>query len=304
MTRRAIACACVAMLAQPAAAAEVPQFFPLNDGRAVSYVSSGTKFFPLRPSSTTLRPRVITPPVQAAAPMRSVEVRPTLTQTTSTTASPPSPSEARDFKVERYQPRPRAVFRLRNQQQDTISAAPVRSVSSTAVAPLPKDNHGNRELASNAPYSSSFYGASHIGLTEHSWPMDLATKQRVSSGFGMRRHPVTGSSAFHKGVDIAAPIGSAVRASADGVVEETGQDGLIGKFVRLRHPDGSQSLYGHLSAIYVKEADWLTRNQNLGAVGNTGRTTGSHLHFALNVDGQAMDPMQYLGRPEHEVASR
>lgn len=294
---------CVAALAQHGFAADAPRFFALNSGTSVSYVASGNKFLPLRPSAartgagvssfnTTLRAR--TAPVQND----SREVRP---MAAAAPAQPSQPAPApQTFAVKRYQPVPRATFRLRT-QPETAMAAPVQGVT---VAPAPHDNYGNKELASNAPYSSSFYGASNIGLTLHSWPVDVSTQQRISSGFGMRSHPVTGRNAFHKGVDIAAATGSPVLASADGVVEETGQDGLIGKYVRLRHPDGSQSLYGHLSAVIVKEADWLTRYQPLGAVGSTGRTTGPHLHYALQVDGQAMDPMRYLNKPGSQLASR
>lgn len=293
-TRLYTALACLATLAQPCFAEDAPRFIPLASGHAVSYVASGNKFLPLR-SGTTLHPRAVTR-------TDAREVRPTQQPSQQQMAEAVSQATSSSgFSVKRYQPAPRAVFRLRNQSPATATAAPVQKVS---IAPTPRDNNGNHELTSNAPYSSSFYGSSHIGLTEHTWPVELSAQQRISSGFGMRSHPVTGRDAFHKGVDIAAPSGSAVLASADGVVEETGQDGLIGKYVRLRHPDGSQSLYGHLSSLNVKEADWLKRHQQLGAVGTTGRTTGPHLHFALNVDGQAMDPMPYLAKTGREVASR
>lgn len=261
------------------ALAEAARFFPLNQGQARSYISSGNKFLPLRgmnAATSTVRPRVVRP----TAPMAAEQ-------------------QTSGFVVRRYEPPQRAMYRLRN--QTPAIAAPTERLG---VAPIPRDNHGNKELTSNAPYSASFYGASNIGLTEHTWPVDLRAYKRISSGFGMREHPVTGQTAFHKGVDFAAPTGTAVLASADGVVEETGQDMLIGKFVRLRHPDGSQSLYGHLSTVSVQETAWLNRYDKLGEVGTTGRTTGPHLHYALNVDGKPMNPMQYLTKPSQLVASK
>jgi murein DD-endopeptidase MepM/ murein hydrolase activator NlpD len=281
---------CFVLLAQPCVAQDNTRFLPLADARSNGYLTSGNKFLPLRAGApTTIRPRII---VQNG--VREVRAM-TATSASPATATATPTTQTASFAVKRYEPQPRATFRLRGQP------APTERLS---VSPIPRDNNGNKELTSNAPYSASFYGASNIGLTEHTWPVELSAQQRISSGFGMRNHPVTGRDAFHKGVDIAAATGSDVIASADGVVEETGQDMLIGKYVRLRHPDGSQSLYGHLSAITVQETNWLNRHDKLGEVGSTGRTTGPHLHYALNLDGKAMDPMDYLTKPSRQVAAR
>ncbi len=207
------------------------------------------------------------------------------------------------YALKRYQPRQRALPSVGTNGYYRAPSV-VKSSFSPVARPVALTPNTSKELSSNAPYNPNFYGSSEIGITAHTWPVDLRANQRISSGFGFRKHPVTGRGALHNGVDIAAATGTPVVASADGIVEETGQDNLIGKFVKLRHPDGSQSLYGHLSRVDVQEAAWLKRYQPLGAVGSTGRTTGPHLHYALNLDGKAMDPMTYLTKPSPQMASR
>lgn len=267
--------------------AQETRFFPL---RPSVYTASGNNFLVLRPgeagntasSTTTIRPRTVRfGATDTAAPPPAAQ---------------PAPSE-NFYSLKRYQPLQRHSYSLNNglQRENLQLRNTFASPSRTSTT---------KELASKAPYNQGFYGTAYAGGTEQSWPVDLAAYKGISSGFGWRNHPVTGHNAFHKGVDLAAPSGAAVLASADGIVEEASQDRLLGKFVKLRHTDGSQSLYGHLSAIYVKQGDWLSRQQRLGAVGATGRTTGPHLHYSLNVNDQAVNPMEYLTRPPRLVASR
>lgn len=199
--------------------------------------------------------------------------------------------------IQRYQPSGRRSY--------VLSTGPKSfPLPKTGFFAAPTAQSAGDAPKSDAPYSAGFYGAAYAGGTEQSWPVDPAAYKGMSSGFGWRKHPTTGRGAFHKGVDLAAPSGAPVLASADGIVEETGREALLGNYVRLRHTDGSQSLYGHLSAIHVKKGDWLNRQQRLGAVGSTGRSTGPHLHYALNVNDQAVNPMPYLTPPSQFLASR
>ena len=120
---------------------------------------------------------------------------------------------------------------------------------------------------------------------------------RYSSDFGERVHPVTHAESFHEGLDIAAPVGAPARAAAAGTVTKAGPAGTYGNLVVLRHADGSETRYAHLSAIGVEVGDRVTAGQPLGAVGATGRVTGPHLHFEVRVDGHAVDPAPLLPAP-------
>lgn len=131
----------------------------------------------------------------------------------------------------------------------------------------------------------------------HIWPLRRASKQYISSGFGMRKDPFTGKPAFHQGIDIAAPTGTQVVASADGLVEEVGEHKRLGKFVKVGHANGDYTLYGHLSAARVREGMEVLAGQVLGAVGSTGRSTGPHLDFSLRREGEAIDPLPHLNVP-------
>ncbi|MCO6419192.1 M23 family metallopeptidase [Siccirubricoccus sp. KC 17139] len=122
---------------------------------------------------------------------------------------------------------------------------------------------------------------------------------QVSSGFGPRRHPVLGFTRQHQGVDFAAPRGTAVFAAADGVVAEAGWRGGYGRMLRLTHADGTETLYGHLSAIEaaMKPGTPVRQGEVIGRVGATGLATGPHLHFEVIAQGHAVDPARLEAMP-------
>jgi murein DD-endopeptidase MepM/ murein hydrolase activator NlpD len=107
----------------------------------------------------------------------------------------------------------------------------------------------------------------------------------LASGFGYRRDPFTEDMHFHRGVDLAAPAGTVVRAALDGKVITAGYDSVLGNYILIRHQINYSSLYGHLSQIWVKRGSTVTRGQRIGAVGNTGKSTGPHLHFEIRRRG-------------------
>jgi hypothetical protein len=113
----------------------------------------------------------------------------------------------------------------------------------------------------------------------------------LTSGFGTRRHPVLGYVRAHKGVDYGAPTGTPVWAVSDGVVERAGWSGGCGKSVTLRHQGGLETVYCHLSAVYVRAGEHVGQKQVLGAVGQTGLATGPHLHFAVKRGGVFVNPL-------------
>ena len=117
---------------------------------------------------------------------------------------------------------------------------------------------------------------------------------RISSYFGPRRSPFTGLMTVHAGVDFAAPIGTEVLAARSGVVEETGVDPVMGNFVLLGHDGAYQTFYGHLDRVDVRLNDRLSSGSIMGTVGNTGLSTGSHLHFEVRQGGIPRDPLLHL----------
>lgn len=126
---------------------------------------------------------------------------------------------------------------------------------------------------------------------------------RVSSGFGPRAAPVAGASTDHNGIDYAVPVGTPVKAAAPGVVVSVSEDGKSGKFVRVRHPDGTISGYAHLSAQDVQRGQVVKQGDILGASGATGTTSGPNLHFTLFKDGKNIDPASLLDKPTPEAVA-
>ncbi|MCE9578764.1 MAG: peptidoglycan DD-metalloendopeptidase family protein [Deltaproteobacteria bacterium] len=124
-------------------------------------------------------------------------------------------------------------------------------------------------------------------------PFAMPVHGRLSSGFGDRIDPITHTHIPHPGLDIAAREGTEVDAAAAGKVVRAGAAGTYGNLVVIRHPNGLETRYAHLSAVTVKEGDHVDTGDPVGLVGHTGRATGPHLHFEVRRDGVAMDP-----RPE------
>ncbi len=119
---------------------------------------------------------------------------------------------------------------------------------------------------------------------------------QVTSLFGPRKDPFTGREEFHTGIDIGAQAGTDVHAARDGTVEETGTNDVLGNFIVLSHPGGYQTVYGHLSAIRVTIGARVNSGSVIGAVGQTGRATGPHLHFEVKRKGNVTDPFPLLAR--------
>lgn len=115
---------------------------------------------------------------------------------------------------------------------------------------------------------------------------------RISSGFGMRKHPILGYSKMHKGIDFAAPEGTPILASGDGVIEIAGRTGGYGNYVKIRHTDNYETAYGHMSAYGrgIKAGIHVTQGQVIGYVGSTGQSTGPHLHYEIVIDGEQVNP--------------
>lgn len=117
---------------------------------------------------------------------------------------------------------------------------------------------------------------------------------RLSSGFGRRTAPKRGASTYHKGIDWATPTGTAVVASSGGTVAKAGWGSGYGYVVYINHPDGRQTRYGHLSKVLVSAGQTVSQGQRIALSGNTGVSTGPHVHFEILINGSQVNPLSYL----------
>ena len=124
----------------------------------------------------------------------------------------------------------------------------------------------------------------------------------LTSGFGMRTHPVLGGRRQHAGVDLAAPTGTPVYATADGVVSRADWFSSYGLYISLEHGGSMQTRYGHLSRLAVAAGDTVKKGDLIGYVGSTGRSTGPHLHYEVRVEGLAVNPIPYMVESEAQLA--
>jgi murein DD-endopeptidase MepM/ murein hydrolase activator NlpD len=136
-------------------------------------------------------------------------------------------------------------------------------------------------------------------------PSDKPIKSEVSftSGFGVRSDPFHAGAAMHPGIDLAGAIGTPIYATADGTVLRAGwNSGGYGNLVEIDHGRGITTRFGHLSAILVHDGDRITRGQLIGRMGSTGRSTGSHLHYEVRIDGRAVNPIPFMKSTDYVLA--
>ena len=129
-----------------------------------------------------------------------------------------------------------------------------------------------------------------LEATPSIWP----TSGWVTSGFAWRTSPFTGKREFHKGIDISAPRGTPIYAPARGNVTFSGRDGSYGLSIRLKHNSSLSTRFAHLHRIAIKSGQTVTRGELIGYVGNTGRSTGPHLHYEVRLNGVPVNPKRYI----------
>ncbi len=132
-------------------------------------------------------------------------------------------------------------------------------------------------------------------------PLGKPCRGYISSYYGYRRDPFTGKRAFHSGIDIVARYGAPVRATADGVVWRVGYSRGLGRYVKIRHKHGFMTVYGHLRKYVVKRGERVKKGEIIGYVGNTGRSTGPHLHYEIRRWGRSLNPLRFI-RAERRLA--
>jgi hypothetical protein len=173
-------------------------------------------------------------------------------------------------------------------------------------------NRGHASLGADYGASLSAFNMMKVGLLLASYPSDVSSPFRekiydnsatpsiwpvrgvITAGFGQRMDPFTGEGAFHSGVDIAAPVGTPVRAVADGILFHAGPDSSYGNEALIDHGYGLTTKYGHLRSLTVVVGQEVSRGEIIGTVGMTGRTTGPHLHYEVLVGGTPVNPVNYL----------
>jgi murein DD-endopeptidase MepM/ murein hydrolase activator NlpD len=135
---------------------------------------------------------------------------------------------------------------------------------------------------------------SRMGRLMNTLPLRWPIHGPVNSEYGERRSPWTGKPERHGGIDIGATAGTPVRSPAAGTVIVASAGGGFGKHVKLDHGNGVRSLYGHLSELDVRAGQRVEKDQVLGLVGSTGRSTGPHLHYEVRVEGKRVNPRDFL----------
>lgn len=130
----------------------------------------------------------------------------------------------------------------------------------------------------------------------------ISADLHFSSYFGVRSDPFRGTAAMHAGVDIPGAKGTPIHATADGIVERAGRAGGYGNLVEIDHGKGIETRYGHLSKILVEPNQRVKRGQVIALMGSTGRSTGSHLHYEVRIDGRAVNPMPFLQTADYLTA--
>jgi murein DD-endopeptidase MepM/ murein hydrolase activator NlpD len=124
--------------------------------------------------------------------------------------------------------------------------------------------------------------------------MPVLDSFRWTSGFGYRKDPKGAGTRMHKGTDLAGKSGTPILATADGVVTYAGWDSGYGQKVQIKHDFGIETLYAHLSEIRVEVGQRVSRGDRIGDMGNTGRSTGTHLHYEIHLGGTPVNPMTFI----------
>ena len=200
------------------------------------------------------------------------------------------------------------ITALKEEKEDTIQKLAKRikiidSLMKKVGVDVPSVDEGKGGLAipidklfktDDVDLSSVIPGLDYIIHNLRTTPLGYPTIGRITSGFGFRRNPVTGRIEFHLGIDIANRWGTPVRAPADGKVIKAGWCGLMGKCIVIKHNSDFSTRYGHLAKLLVRKGDFVERGQIVGMMGNSGRSTGPHLHYTIKYKTKIVNPISYV----------
>lgn len=191
---------------------------------------------------------------------------------------------------------------LTQQQLRKMGIQPERFVAGGMGGPFEAAPEGaaaaGGEASADAQFRSLFQTWQKLDVLEQSViaipSLQPVENMRLTSSFGVRSDPFHGAAAMHAGIDIPGPIGTPIYATADGVIGRTGRFGGYGNLITVNHGKGIETRYGHLSKILVAPNTRVRRGQLIGLMGSTGRSTGSHLHYEVRIDGKAVNPMPFM----------
>ena len=182
-------------------------------------------------------------------------------------------------------------------------AVPAEGAIDVADVAAPASGEGDAQFSQlfaqwEDPQASLSAVRPHVSVPSR-MPLENA---RLTSAYGMRTHPVLNRRMGHKGIDLAAPTGTPIYATADGFVSKAERFGAYGNYVAVEHGARIQTRYAHMSEIAVADGTWVKKGDLLGYVGSTGRSTGPHLHYEVRIDGEAVNPMPYMVESEAQRA--
>lgn len=180
--------------------------------------------------------------------------------------------------------------RIASAEQESIAAAKRAAEQRAAQKAAQAQQAANNNKPSGNQGNTG--GGSHSGNGSFIWPCPGYTS--VSSGYGYRSDPFSGSSSFHNGIDIPAPSGTPVVAAGSGTVEWSEPNPTAGNWIGINHGNGVYTIYMHMSALLVGAGTQVSAGQTIGLVGTTGSSTGNHLHFTVRVNGAYDNPYNHL----------
>jgi murein DD-endopeptidase MepM/ murein hydrolase activator NlpD len=192
---------------------------------------------------------------------------------------------------------------LANSSANADVTAPLRAAPVSRTAPGGDEQfrslfNGWKSMDSSAGFATT---PAATATTNSFRPASVSVPSRMpvegaalTSGYGMRNHPVLGGRRQHRGVDLAMPTGTPVYATADGVVSKAQWFSSYGLFISLEHGAQIQTRYGHLSRLNVAGGQQVKKGDLIGYVGSTGRSTGPHLHYEVRIAGTAVNPVPYM----------
>jgi murein DD-endopeptidase MepM/ murein hydrolase activator NlpD len=159
-----------------------------------------------------------------------------------------------------------------------------------------------------AQYAALFQSWKKLDTIDNSGAISIPSIQPLAnfaftSAFGVRADPFRGTAAMHAGIDLSAPYGTPIYATADGMVERAEWFGGYGNMVEIDHGKGIATRYGHMSRIAAHNGTHVKRGDLIGYVGSTGRSTGNHLHYEVRIDGHAVNPIPFLQSANYVMAA-
>ena len=193
-------------------------------------------------------------------------------------------------------------------QSENVDPASLRRLGFYPAKPGASGQGGPFESAGNATFKSLFDSWKKLDNLQDgviAIPSDKPVKTNVefTSGFGVRSDPFEHGAAMHPGIDLAGSYGTPIYATADGTVLRAGwNNGGYGNMVELDHGRGIVTRYGHMSAVLVHAGDHVTRGEQIGRMGSTGRSTGNHLHYEVRIDGRPVNPIPFMKSTDYVLA--